>query len=254
MFEHTLAQSGLNANQATVYEVLLKEGRISAGNVAKKVPLKRGLVYKVLDELAGFGVVAKKEEPGKAALFEVTHPYQLKELISRKEQEVKDARSALESVLPAMISAFNQISGKPGVLFYEGRAGIQEVLNDSLTSREEILSYADIESVVKYIDDINKAYVAKREELKLKKRGILLDTQFTRQYLASYHTDVTETRLIKFLEAPPFQSIMQMYDNKISYVTLSPDRMIGVVIEDPHLYQMHKYLFEYTWKEAYQLT
>ena len=41
---------------------------------------------------------------------------------------------------------------------------------------------------------------------------------------------------------------MQIYDNKISYLTLSDKEMIGVIIEDKYIYKMHKDLFEYMWK------
>lgn len=43
---------------------------------------------------------------------------------------------------------------------------------------------------------------------------------------------------------------MQIYDNKISYITLEPKRMMGVIVEDRHLYEMHLYFFEYIWRHA----
>ena len=120
-------------------------------------------------------------------------------------------------------------------------------MQDSLTSKTEIYSYADIESIVKYIDDINKKYVKQRKKLGIKKRGIMLDTPFARKYLANYYEEITETKLIK-QDAPPFQNVMQIYDNKISYITLSDKFIIGVIIADRYIYQMHKYLFEYLWQ------
>lgn len=251
-YSPTLVQAGLEPNQAAIYEVLIKNGSLPAGKIYQKTPLKRGLVYKVLDELVDIGLVSKKDEPGKVAIFEPAHPLKLKELAEQKEKEAKTAQSALEGVLGNLTSAFNLAVGKPGVQFYEGQDGIKRVLNDSLRSRSEIYSYADIESIVKYIDDINQDYVAKRERLKIKKRGILLDTPFTRQYLANYHKTVTQTRLIKY-NAPPFQIVMQIYDGKVSYISLGDKRMIGVIIEDKHIYDTHKYLFEYMWLTATDL-
>jgi hypothetical protein len=48
----------------------------------------------------------------------------------------------------------------------------------------------------------------------------------------------------------PFNSVMQIYDGKISYITLSKTSKIGVIIEDKNIYQMHKSLFEYIWSKA----
>ncbi|TAN58360.1 hypothetical protein EPN15_01360 [Patescibacteria group bacterium] len=64
MFEQVLTQAGLTENQALIYEILVKNGLMPAGAVCKKTPLKRGLVYKILDELTEIGLVEKK---GKAS-------------------------------------------------------------------------------------------------------------------------------------------------------------------------------------------
>lgn len=249
MYEQFLEKTGLSKEQAAVYEVLVKQGPLPAGKLSSFAGLKRGLTYKVLGELEGLGLVEKKDEPKKVLRFEATHPLRMRDLVEKNERNAKDAREVLETVLPKLVSDFNLVSGKPGVQFYEGKEGVKEVLADSLTSKTEIYSYADIEAIVKYIKDTNEWYVAKRERLEIKKKGILLDTPFSRQYLTDYHKVVTDTKFIKY-DAPPFQSVMQIYDNKISYITLAPEHMIGVIITDQHIYEMHKYLFEYAWWHA----
>ena len=80
----------------------------------------------------------------------------------------------------------------------------------------------------------------------------MLDTPFARDFLKDYHKQTTDIRLIK-QDSSPFHSVMQIYDNKISYITLSDKEMIGVIIEDPHIFEMHKYLFEYSWDKAESL-
>jgi len=249
MYEQTLARAGLTGDQAKVYEILLKHGVLPAGKASTYAGLKRGLTYKILGELETLGLVAKHEKSGAVARFEAAHPLKLKDLADQKAREAEDAHVALEGVLGTLVSDFNLASGKPGIQFFEGLGGVKKVLDDSLTSKTEIYSYADIEAIVKYIDTINTAYAAKREKLGIKKRGIFLDTPFARKYLADYHAAVTETRFIHY-DAPPFQTIMQIYDGKISYITLQPQKMIGVIIADQHIYEMHKYLFEYLWGTA----
>jgi sugar-specific transcriptional regulator TrmB len=244
----SLSQAGLTYTQAKIYELLLKNGPLKAGKIHQKTDLKRGLVYKVLEELVDLGMVNKKE-PGKVAIFEAEHPAKLKDLAEKQEQKAKTAQLVLDGLLGQMISEFNLVSGRPGVQFFEGKEGIKRVLEDSLTSRTEIYSYADIDAINKYINDLNMDYVAKREKLKLKKKGIFLDTPETRRLLAGYHTDITESRVIKH-SGTPFATVMQIYDNKISYITLTRERMIGVIVEDPLIYHMHLYLFEYMWSTA----
>ena len=59
-------------------------------------------------------------------------------------------------------------------------------------------------------------------------------------------TNVTEVRYIDY-KLPPFSAVMQIYDNKISYLTLKPKSMVGIIIEDEMIASMQKGLFEYNW-------
>ena len=127
MYEKTLEQIGLSPNQAAIYEILIKNGPLSAGKIAQKSPLKRGLVYKILEELAAMNIVEKLEEPKKVAVFRANHPLKLKDLAENKEQKARDSIKILESLLPSLTSDFNLISGRPGVKFYEGKEGIIKI-------------------------------------------------------------------------------------------------------------------------------
>lgn len=246
-YQETLKQAGLTDAQATVYGILLAQGKQKAGSIAKKSPLKRGLVYKALDDLVALDLVVKEEDPGKVALFEPKHPTKLRELIESRSQRLKDAELVLDGLMPSLISEFNLIAGTPGVQVYEGKEGVEKVLNDSLTSKTEILTYADIEAIDCHIAQENEAYVKKREKLDITKRGIVLDTPFAREYLKNYHHLVTETHFLK-ASSHPFESVMMIYDGKISYLTLNEQKKIGVIISDQQLYTLHKTLFEFIWQ------
>src|SRR3989304_10490683 len=132
MFKQFLPQAGLTENQAFIYEILVKNGPMSAGAVCKKTPLKRGLVYKILDELTEIGLVEKREKPREVAIFSPAHPLKIKALAKEREEKAKAAQAALEGVLPKIISDFNLSISKPGVQFFEGLDGIKQVLEDTL--------------------------------------------------------------------------------------------------------------------------
>ncbi len=249
MYEQTLVQAGLDEQQAIVYEALLKNGVLSAGAVHREVPLKRGLVYKVLDELVALGVAEKHQEAGKTILFSLTHPLALKELTEKREQVAKDAKMALEGVLPSLISDFNLVSGQPGVQFLEGEEGVWQVLQDTLQTKSVISTYADIEAVDKHIRVMNEKYAKKRDTLGIDKKVILLDTPYARERMKTYHRFVTDTKFIK-LTTESFQSVIEIYDDKIAYITFGGDAMRGVIIQDKMIHTMHKALFEYVWAGA----
>ena len=246
MYEESLQQTGLSKDQAAVYEVLIQNGPQPARAVHQKSTLSRPLAYKVLDELIALGLAEKNDPPGKVSRFSAAHPLKLKEIADKRFEAAQGAKAAVEGTLGKLISDFNLQSGKPGVRFFEGVDGIREVLDDSLTATTEIYSYADLESIEKYISDINKKYVRDREKKQIKKKGIVVDTPFARTFLKNYAPGVTETKLIE-RDMSAFHAVMQIYDGKISYITLSEENLIVVIIADPRIYEMHRELFLHTW-------
>ncbi len=248
MYQESLSKSILTPAQAEVYEVLLSHGVQTAGALAKKTSLKRGLVYKVLDDLVGLGLTGKEEEEGKVARFFPKHPSVLRDLVEHRRKSLKDAELSLDAVLPSLISNFNLVSGAPGVEIYEGPDGIERVLNDSLSSKTVIYTYADIEAVRKNIGEINRRYMARREKHGIEKRLLLFDSPAAREYMDKLAPSVTDTRFIPSeKEFPMLESAMEIYDNKVAYVTFSPDKMIGVIIHDRFLFELHRHTFEYIW-------
>lgn len=248
LYTQSLTQAGLNPEQAAVYEVLLKSGTIPARKVARQTPYKRGLVYKVLGELAALGLVVRHDAVGKVSVFEPQHPLKLRELAQKKEQQARDAQTALEGILGHLTSDFNLISVRPGIQFFEGNEGIQKVALDSLTAKTEILSYIDNEAVNKYLPKFNQEYIAARNKLAIKKRMITIDTPYIRGRAKDYNRATTGIRLIS--GKYPFATVMQIYEGKVSYITLDEKKKIGIIIADPHIAEMHRSLFEYTWATA----
>jgi len=249
MFKKVLLQADLTPSQAEILEYLYQNKEAKASEIAKKIKRSRAIVYKEAEELAKLGIVEKKERPNQIAVFMAGHPSLLKKLLDNREAQLKKDRELLNNYLPDIVSAYNLMSNRPGIRFYEGLEGIKTVLWDTLTSAETIRAYSDIEGIDKYIKDLNLEYVEKRRKLNIKKRGIIKDSPFSRNFLKNYYSEITENKFISS-ELFPFNSLLQIYDNKVAYVTLEENNMIGLIIEDKNIYQLHKSLFEDAWSHA----
>lgn len=253
-YTQELTGVGLDYQQATLYELLLSEGTLKAGAIAKKTPFKRGLVYKTLDELVSLGLVEKKEPPKQVATFTAVHPNALTDIINKELQQKKSAQTILTNHMGDLASLYNLANGKPGVEFYEGKEGIEHVLNDTLAKPGEIYTYADIEAVDLYIKEINAAYAKKRMKIGIQKKALILDTPYAQKLMKSYYKGVTDTRLISNEDAPPFQSVMEIYNGKIAYITFENNLLVGMIVQDKAIFKMHKYLFEFMWDRGKYLT
>ncbi len=248
MDKNIFLQLGLSPNETIVYDFLLTSGESSAGLIIKKTPLKRGVVYNVLKSLLEKELINQKKS-NRVALFLPAHPQKLWNFIEATEKKLNESEKILMANMPNLISSFNLISDRPGIRMYEGRDGIVKVLNDSLTTKTEILTYADIEGMDKYLGEENDKYVEKRIKLGIKKRGVVANTPFARKYLKNYDENVTKIRLIdekKF----PLSLEMEIYDNKVSFMTFSEKKIIGVIIENEEIYQTQKSIFEMIWENA----
>ncbi len=243
-----LKQLGLDANQILIYEYLLEASASKASIIAKNTPLKRGLVYKTLDELVELQIIEKDDPEGAVSIFTPLHPSALKSLAESKVRQAQNTQNHLDSDIGNLVSMYNLANNKPGIEFYEGLSGIQKVINDTLKSKTTIQTYADMEQIEKYIKKINDEYAARRDRLDLRKKVLLVDSDYTHKLLAGYKKTNLDIRFVK--DVPHFATVMQIYDNKISYVTLSEKKMTGIIIQDKNIYQMHKALFENMWKFA----
>ncbi len=252
MYAKILQQIGLNEKEAIVYETLLETGPIEAREILKlvlpKMKTTRSNLYNILTTLKQNGLLVEKVKKGKN-LFEAESPTKLLNVLEAAVQKTNQAQQNLAMALPELTSLYNLTTQKPVVQFYEGIEGLKKVLADSLTAKQMIYAYSDIESIIKYFDEINRDYVKKREALGIKKRSIMVDSEFARNYMKDYHRNTTDTRFIDG-KLYPFHSVMQIYDGKISYITLSDKSIIGVIIKDQTIHQMHKSIFEYTWSTA----
>jgi len=252
-YSKELTDAGLSKEQAAVYEVLLKLGASPARSIARAVPketkLSRPMVYKVLEELIELDLATKSNESGKVTKFSPKHPVAITKILDKQKEQIERSKEQFLAASNQLASLFNLSVGKPGVQFYEGEEGVWEVLMDSLRATEEILTYADLEAIDKYIPALNAEYSTLREEQGVKKRGLVVDSSEARKFLKTYYGQVTKTKLIKAKkEEFSFQTIVQIYDNKVSYITLTDDYLVGIIITDHFIANTHKHLFESLWE------
>lgn len=259
-YSQPLTQAGLNPEQAAVYEILLKNGPQPARRVAQNSPYKRSLVYKILDELIAQGLATKKDEIGKVSVFEPAHPLKLQELTEKKAQAARQAQTALEGVMGDLVSTFNLFSGKPGVQFFEGLEGIKKILEDTLTDnpQKQLLTFSDVAGYATYLPDWNTGYYApKRKRLGIYEKVIIPDHPKAVAYMKDYKAnDVTEILFVDH-KLYPFSTEVNIYNNKVSFVTFSEKTHIGVIVQNKEIYNTLASMFNGFWslgKMAFQAT
>jgi len=247
MYKDIFKQVGLSSNEAVVYDYLLKAGEKIAGEIIKDTPLKRGVIYNALSDLIEKGLVSErkiKKNKSEVSIFLLEHPQKLSDFIEKQEDKMQKAERNLSANMSKIVSDFNLISNKPGVRYFEGLEGVKKVLYDTLKTKSEIYTISDSKSIQEHAKSLNKDYVQKRKKLGIKKKLIVPISA-----RGNYKETKNEFTEIRFLpgEYFNFDTGIQIYDGKISYQTIELNNMMGVLIEDRNIYNMHKMLFEYMW-------
>lgn len=250
MYEQSLTQAGLTEEMAQIYEILLKQGPQTAGKLAKKSELKRGLTYKTLERLLEKQLVEKSEEDAKVAIFTASHPLKLQDLVEARQNRAKNAQLAVDGVLGSLISDFNLGLGKPGISFFEGVAGISRIYDDINSNKQDIFLF-------------RSAYDNDDPEL-----SRLVDRQIKRQVALGIHTRaltpmVAETpksvlekdeknlvsRRIIPRELFLLDSQIIIYGDKIAITSLK-QKIISTIIDNPGIASTFKIIFEYVWQKS----
>jgi len=248
MLGDLLKKVGLDEKEAEVYETLLSMGKAGVGKILPKTSLKRGSAYNALYGLKEKGLVSELTENGKK-VFQIESPQNLEKVVATNEQRLKEASASLTGTLPSLQSSFNLIMHRPNVRFFEGMAGVQKVVDDSLTATETIYSYVDDVALSKFARNLSLEHTQKRQRLQIKKSIIIPESAYARAHAAVYRSrSLTEYRTLA--TDKNFSTVIQIYDKKVSYITLDEKGVIGVILEDPHIYQTHRLLFELSWKTA----
>ena len=143
MLNNVLQKIGLSDKDSEVYLACLELGTQPASVIAKKAGLKRPTTYLILEGLLKKGLVSEYTGSN-VKYFTAVAPEYLLNYIDKQRRELTSHQRELEEYLPQLQSLSNPYTLNPKVRFYEGMAGIERVMNDTLTSTEPLRCFSTI--------------------------------------------------------------------------------------------------------------
>jgi len=182
---------------------------------------------------------------GRNAYYKLGHPNKLYGLIEQKKRENALAEHEMEEGIRSIIGAYNLSQNKPGVRFFEGKDGFKEALYDTLSAKEGIYAYLDYDSLTN-LAEINNAYVIDRRKAGVMKKILVPNTPENIKAAIPGAGDLTEIRILP-TGITAFPTTLQIYNDKIAYLTLKKEQIISVIIENDAIAKMQKTMFEYQW-------
>lgn len=243
-----LSSIDLSDKEISVYIVLLSMGKGTVSTIARRAGLNRTTGYAILDSLVSKRLVSiSGKEPKQEYVAE--SPDAIVELLKQRIEKTTEQLEQAQTILPELKSMHN-VSGRPQVRFYEGKEGLQQVYEDTLTSHEPIRAFAEVGNIHATLPNYFPLYYKRRAQ-----KGILIRAIFptTPASIALTAHDIGELRETALVPADEynFSPEINIYDNKV--MIASWREKLGITIESAEIADAMKKIFELAWKEAQRL-
>ncbi|MBI5220486.1 MAG: hypothetical protein HY978_01455 [Candidatus Liptonbacteria bacterium] len=239
---------GFSEKEAGAYLALLTLGRGTVSQISRAAGINRTTGYDILDTLVAYGMVRiSGREPKQEYVTE--SPDKITEVLERRLHAAQEQTKLAKQLIPQLKPL--QLAGeRPRVRFYEGREGLIEVYEDTLTSHEPIRAYATIDDMHRALPNYFPKYYARRAAKGISIRGIVPKTPIALERTAH---NAEEKREVAFV--PPdkyyFSPEIDIYDNKV--MIASWREKLGIIIESAEIADAMKKIYELAWAEAKRL-
>ena len=243
-----LTTIGFSSNESRIYIALLELGRGTVSQITRRAAINRTTGYEVLSTLVAKGLVnisGKKPKQEYAA----ESPDRLSKFFDEQLQRDQEYRNTVSSLVP-QLKSIHSISGRPQVRFYEGKDGLMEVYEDTLTSHEPIRAYASVEDTQHTLPDYFPKYYKRRTQKGIKIRAIFPRTPEALALAEHNEEEIRETALVP-ADRYNFSPEINIYDNKV--MIASWKERLGIIIESGEIADAMKTIYELAWAEAKRL-
>ena len=166
-------------------------------------------------------------------------------LESELEQKQKNLKEA-KNLIP-QLKSIHTVAGRPKVRFYEGKQGLIDVYEDTLTSTETIRAYATVDDMHRALPGYFPKYYKRRASKGIHIRAIVPATPIGRERALHDKDEFRETAFVpsdKYYFSPE----INIYDNKV--MIASWREQLGIIIESAEIADAMKKMYELAWNEA----
>jgi sugar-specific transcriptional regulator TrmB len=237
--ERILEQTNLRPEEVRIYLSALELGASSASDIAKKAQIQRTYFYDLSKTLIEGGFL-RRSKKGKKMIYFAENPEKIVE-IERKKLE------KLEKAIPELKALYNTSGKKPRISYFEGSEGIDQINNDTLKQKGEIVGFTT-PLFVKYKNErLSREYITNRISSKNQVRAI---GEMSNEILALQRRDKEELRETRILPQKIFSSNIEIgvYGNKM--FVLDYKQEFGFIIEGAEIAKVFKMIFEIVWSSG----
>ncbi len=237
--KNLLIELGLNENEAVIYLVSLSLGHSTILKISQAAEIKRTTVYSIVDSLKQKGLM-NIELKGWKKLYVAQNPEKLYSTLEAKRELLKDS-------LPEFSALYNLKGGENFIKYYEGLESVKSVYESMIRDikpRENYMVVTDQERWFNLDREYFSDFMQRRAKLNTNIRLLFQNSEVAREFKKKeqiYNEKIKilpqETELTTNLVIIPRRVLIHQLTHPI----------IGIVIENRSVIQMHKEMFEIIW-------
>ncbi len=251
MIIKSLQKLGFSEKEASLYIQLVHLGSQPASVLSRVASINRTSTYDILESLSQKGLIRSVQRKGRT-YFEALTPKELHNYLEREKNEyirkIEKQQKTIDEILPVLISLENPESTKPKVSFYEGEKGMREAYEDTLSSKGDILAYANVEEMHKGLPDFFPDYYKRRAvEKNIHIKAILPDNEASIERSKKDKDENRESVLIS-KDKYDFSPELNIYNDKV--LIASWREKMAIIIQSKEIAEFHKKMFKLCWKKA----
>lgn len=244
-FKENLLALGLASREIEVYIALLQIGHGTVTEITRKAGINRTTGYDILDSLVSKGFVSISGKEPKQE-YAAENPERVLQYLEQEQKTIANKVEAAKLFVP-QLKAIHNVKDRPKVRYYEGTDGLREVYEDTLTSKEDLRSWALVDEAEQTLEHYFPKYYQRRAAKNISIRAIFPDSPAARDVKTR---DVVEKRESVIIPENQFdlKPEINVYDNKV--MIASWNEKLGIIIESQDIANALKFVFELAWKEA----
>ena len=227
-----LKEAGLTGNEAKVYLELLRNGSLSANQLAKNLGIDRTLTYTILSHIIEKGQANCVIKESKK-LFQATNPENLLNAVKEKEIVIKELISELRKIK-------TRKQEETEINVYEGKEGIRVLIKEL----QKIGSFDTFGATGRAYNLLFEAApIAKQAEKRQAQVRLITNKKYKGEEFIKY-----KFLKVKFIDIES-EATTCIFKDKIS-IHLIKGKPVVIIIKNKDIANSYRNYFNYLWKRA----
>lgn len=246
--EKLLKKLGLEEKEIALYLACLQHEPNNPANLARVTGIRRSTVYFYLEKLHKRGLISNVVKGKRQLITAIPPDDAFREFLSQEEEKVEQDKNVIAKLIPVLTQAIKHKTSSTQVTYYEGKAGARAIIDKLIKENKDNHWFGSLETFFPIMkeEELYRHLTLRRMKQKttayaITDRRILKNKRFN-ETLGNFR----EFRFLK--EEIGIPAGIQLFGNNIAIASLDGEKIKTVLIEDPAMAQVLRFIFMSLWK------